>query len=211
MAENRPNDHGIDPWAAPGANPPNDYIYDPQVGYQPNGPQAPQAPQQAGGYWVFNPEPAQPAAPPAAAPAPAPGPRAYHHYHHYQPYANPGQYYLHPNAFYYGQTYAPQPLAPAPGPPEPELGNLYNPFVWPNKTEDEVSARMLALAQEQGVNRPVPLVPQGATPGQMWWVRDLDGTYVLRNTYTIENVLKHGYWAFAQQGGYPYFIRQQAP
>ncbi len=126
--------------------------------------------------------------------------------------AQPYPYYgMHPNMFYYGMAQQSAPMsaaAPVPTPAAPN-GTAANPYVWRGATKAEVQRQDIAIAQASGSNQPVNLVPHQATNSQMWWCRELDGSYTLRNTNTIQEALQPGYWAYAPRGGYPYFIRQK--
>ena len=129
------------------------------------------------------------------------------------------------NAYYYGvpgmMAVAPAPApAPAPDPapasaPAPVLGatagTYENPHLWYGNTTEEVDRENLVIAQNCGATKPANLAPVGATNDQMWWCREVDGSYTLRSTNTIQQALQPGYWAYASHGGYPYFIRQKAP
>lgn len=115
-------------------------------------------------------------------------------------------YVIHPNAYFYGHGV---PRASA-----VQMGNgnstAANSYVWRGLTKEEVDAQNLRIARNVGATQPRQLVPADAQPGQMWWVRELDGSWTLRNTYTIQNALQPGFWSFAPYGGYPYFTRQAA-
>ncbi|KAI9781097.1 MAG: hypothetical protein M1816_002568 [Peltula sp. TS41687] len=154
--------------------------------------------------YTYKPAGSAPAQPAPVAPAPVPAPT--------QPVAAvpvavPGPYYiLQPaNTYYYGYGYGIPRTAPA------TAGNgAANPYVWRGLTKHEVDTQNLRVARNVGATQPRQLVPADAQPGQMWWVRELDGSWTLRNTHTIQNALQPGFWSFAPHGGYPYFTRQAA-
>ncbi|KAI9803795.1 MAG: hypothetical protein M1825_001675 [Sarcosagium campestre] len=115
------------------------------------------------------------------------------------------------NVFYYGAPGAySYPASPAPAAPQMASGTTQNPYPWFGNTTDEVNRQNLVIAQRSGATQPAQLVPMNATDGQLWWCRELDGAYTMRTIKTINESLQPGYWAFAQQGGYPYFIRRPA-
>ncbi|KAI9676010.1 MAG: hypothetical protein M1817_000753 [Caeruleum heppii] len=154
---------------------------------------------------------------PASAPAALPAPSAAQHcaghccqHQHLMPiayfYQQP-QYVAMPQGWYHpAQSVQPQALAPASAPD----GSANNPYIWNGNTKAEIDRQNLVIAQNTGVMQPKALVPDKASDDQQWWVRELDGGYTLRSTQAIQDSLQPGYWTYAQNGGYPYFIRQKA-
>ncbi|KAI9792342.1 MAG: hypothetical protein M1833_001113 [Piccolia ochrophora] len=160
-------------------------------------------------HWYY---PAQPTQPVQAAPT------------------SPYTYYYHPSSHQtHTSVQAPQQpaqpaqpqqpaLAPAGGvyyyhpaisqPAKAALGTAENPYPWYGNTTHEVDRQNIVMAQNAGATNPTQLIPYQATDAQMWWCREVDGSYTLRNTKTIQDSLQPGYWAMAPNGGYPYFIRQ---
>ncbi|KAH0565401.1 hypothetical protein GP486_001200 [Trichoglossum hirsutum] len=115
-------------------------------------------------------------------------------------YANSGAAY----AYQFAPFITPVPTA-APAAPTGAQGN---PLIWQGATKSEVDSRNAAIAQATGSNQPTMLVPYKASPTQDWWVRELDGSWTLRNTNTIQEALQPGQWCYGD-GGVPYFVRTE--
>lgn len=128
---------------------------------------------------------------------------------------------MHPNVYYHGMPHpgavavtGAAPATAAVAAPAAtavvQNGTAANPILWYGRTKAQVDHENRVMAQRSGANKPRQLVPHQATAGQSFWVRELNGSYTLRNHETIQSACQPGYWAFAARGGYPYFIRQQA-
>ncbi|KAH0547819.1 hypothetical protein FGG08_000076 [Glutinoglossum americanum] len=94
--------------------------------------------------------------------------------------------------------------------PPAASGAAANSYIYQGATKSEVDTRNAAIAQAAGANQPTMLVPYKANATQEWWVRELDGTWTVRNTNTIQEALQPGYWCYGE-GGVPYFVRTEKP
>lgn len=54
-------------------------------------------------------------------------------------------------------------------------------------TANEVRARNLVIAENNKVNEAQSIAPADPNPERMYWVREFDGTWTLRNRLTIES------------------------
>ncbi|KAI9767012.1 MAG: hypothetical protein M1840_005971 [Geoglossum simile] len=120
-------------------------------------------------------------------------------------------------SFSYSQFMAPaQAPAPASAPPvAPAVAPIAAPpavpantHIYQGATRSQVDAYNASIAQANGANQPTMLTPYKAKPTQDWWVRELDGTWTLRNTNAIHNHLQPGYWCYGE-GGVPCFVRTE--
>ncbi|KAI9860927.1 MAG: hypothetical protein M1813_005606 [Trichoglossum hirsutum] len=188
------------------------FVYQPPVAVAPPAPAAaetfsPQVPPAQDGPKVYRYKPnydhASPQPPPATLPAPVAQPTFQYQYAGQLlipwTYANSG-------AAYY--QYAPFVAPTQTSAPAAPSGTQSNPFIWQGATKSEVDSRNAAIAQATGSNKPTMLVPYKASATQDWWVRELDGTWTLRNTNTIQEALQPGQWCYGD-GGVPYFIRTE--
>ncbi|KAI9783391.1 MAG: hypothetical protein M1839_003926 [Geoglossum umbratile] len=159
---------------------------------------------------------------PAQAPAAQDGPQVFRYVPNYDnpqpvpPAAQPaiqyqyaGQLLIPLNQFAHGAyAYAPF-IAPAQAiAPAPASGTSSNPYIYQGATKSQIDAQNAAIAQTNGANQPTMLVPYKAGATQDWWVRELDGTWTLRTTATIQEALQPGYWCYGE-GGVPCFVRTE--
>jgi hypothetical protein len=164
--------------------------------------------------------PAAPAAPePPKEPAKKEGPQVYRYKPNYdnpqpaQPVVQPAMQYqyagqlLIPLSQIASGSYAYSPfMAPAQAPAPAAAPN--NTYVYQGATKSQINAQNASIAQASGSNQPTMLVPYKAKGTQDWWVRELDGTWTLRSTTTIQDALQPGYWCYGE-GGVPCFVRTE--
>lgn len=79
---------------------------------------------------------------------------------------------------------------------------------WNGPTKAEVDAQNAKIAEEIGATKPIRLIPYQATPGQQFWVKELNGAFTLHTTNDIMENCQPGRWAYAS-AGYPYFVREK--
>lgn len=103
---------------------------------------------------------------------------------YYYPHPSGSYHYQYPSHTYYGAT---QP--------------------WIGRTAAEIQHDDLVTAHKEGAYEAKELQPKDAKPSDVFWVKDTNGDWHLRNYYTIENVLRPGRWQVAANGGYLVFIR----
>ena len=93
------------------------------------------------------------------------------------------------------QFYASQPAA------EPTNINHYQ-----GLTAQQVHDRNVSYAQRNGVSIPVQLVPKNPSPKDVFYCRELDGSWSLHTATTIMNTKQPGQWV-KQPNSAIYFIR----
>ena len=76
------------------------------------------------------------------------------------------------------------------------------------KTREQVMWENQQIAKNTGANKPTPMVPYKAAPGQQFWCREIDGSWTLRTVQDTMDLCQPGYWDKGQSG-YPIFIRQK--
>ena len=102
-------------------------------------------------------------------------------------------------------TYTYRPTA-AVAPKKPK-GTFSDPYIWQGNSKNEIDRQNVVIAQNIGAAKQHPLIPHNATNTQQWWCKELDGSFTLRSTNTIMEELQPGFWSYAKNGGYPYWIR----
>ncbi|KAF2096128.1 hypothetical protein NA57DRAFT_78901 [Rhizodiscina lignyota] len=136
---------------------------------------------------------------------PAPYPPLQYAYPH--PYSiaamNPGQTYGVPQGYYAYpmMAYAPVPVAAEKKKKDKKDKKVtFNPHNWYGRTAVEVQYDDAVKANKGGANEPKDIKPDGAKPGDEFWVVDTDGSRYLRSYYEIENVHRPGKWFIAPAG-----------
>lgn len=77
------------------------------------------------------------------------------------------------------------------------------------RTVTEVDQDNQAIAVREGAYDAHEIAPKDPKPDQMFWCREVDGSWTLRTVFTIENDLRPGRWQVDAQRGYLVFIRAQ--
>jgi hypothetical protein len=74
---------------------------------------------------------------------------------------------------------------------------------------DEVRTDNEIIASREGAYDAHEIAPHDPKPDQMFWCRELDGSWTLRTAFTIENDLRPGRWQVDAQRGFLVFIRAE--
>lgn len=117
--------------------------------------------------------------------------------------AAPAMYYYPGQYQQYCPTYA---VAP---PPDNNNPNGYH-HHWYGRTAAEVVEDNRRIAARERVHEPNDMRPLNPRDDQLFWVRELDGTFTLRTYATIEGDLQPGKWHQHPASGSAFFVRRQA-
>ncbi|KAF2090744.1 hypothetical protein K490DRAFT_62065 [Saccharata proteae CBS 121410] len=115
----------------------------------------------------------------------------------------PYPYYQHAQQYAYQQAYyPPQPAKPANPAEEKDKHHT-----WYGRTRREVEEDNLAMAKRENVFKKDDMGPHDAKPGQLFWVKELDGSTQLYTFSMIESGCKPGKWHTDPRNGNAYFVR----
>lgn len=110
-------------------------------------------------------------------------------------------------------SFNPQPVGFQQGHMPLAYGNSgINPYgynhLWYGRSGAEIDNDNRIIAARDGVHEPLELTPREPKDDQMFWVREVDGTWTLRTWFTIENDLRPGRWQVDAQRGNLVYIRR---